>query len=121
MVHRAAMGDLAPIVQTAVTAELDIYGELSMGMNLSVTCAEDLPFIDDTTLARETARTFLGDMRVKEQRAACGEWMRGPAPPDVHRLVRSDVPVLLISGERDAVVPPVFAERVAKSFPTVCT
>jgi pimeloyl-ACP methyl ester carboxylesterase len=117
MVHRTAAGDLAPLVQTAITAELDIHRILSMGMNLSVTCAEDVPFIDDAMLARETAGTFLGDVRVKEQRAACGEWVRGPAPPDVHRLVRSSVPVLLISGERDAVVPPAFAERVATQLP----
>ncbi len=31
--------------------------------------------------------------------------------PDVHELVRSDVPVLLISGERDPVTPPELAEE----------
>ncbi len=117
LIHRAAAGDLAPLVETAIAAELNLTQGLSLGMLLSVTCAEQLPFIDDATLARETAHTFLGDLRVKEQRAACREWVRGAVAPDVHRLVHSNVPVLLISGNRDPVTPPEFGERVAKPLP----
>ncbi len=113
-IHRAAQGDLAPLVQIAINAEVTLMRALSMGMNLSVTCAEDVPFIDDATLARETANTFLGDLRVQEQRAACKVWVRGPVPRDVHELVHTDVPVLLLSGGRDSVTPPAFAERAAK-------
>jgi len=101
-------------LQTAIDAEIGLARGLSMGMNLSVTCAEDVPFIDDQTLARETANTFLGDLRVQEQRAACKLWPRGPVPPDVHELVHTGVPVLLLSGARDSVTPPAFAERAAK-------
>ena len=114
MIHRAAQGDLGPIMQMAVRGQVGVMTQLSMGTNLSVTCAEDVPFIDDNLLAKETAHTFLGDARVKEQRAACAVWVRGPVPRDVHELVRTDVPVLLLSGARDAVTPPEFAERAAK-------
>ena len=48
------------------------------------------------------------------QREACKVWVRGPVPSDVHELVHTDVPVLLLSGGRDAVTPPAFAERAAK-------
>ena len=88
-----------------------------MGMLLSVSCAETIPYIDDQTLAHETANTFLGDLRVQQQRAACKEWPRGPVPNDVHDLVQSQVPVLLISGARDAVTPPQFGDRVSKQLP----
>lgn len=117
MIHRAAKGDLAPLLQTFVTAQIHAMNSLAMGMNLSVTCSETIPYIDDATLARETAHTFLGDLRVKEQRAACKEWEHGPVPKDVHELVRSDIPVLLITGAHDPVTPPEFAERVAKGLP----
>jgi pimeloyl-ACP methyl ester carboxylesterase len=117
MIHRAASGDLAPMIEKGIEANLNLHKILSTGMNLSVTCAEDIPYIDDATLARETANTFLGDLRVQEQRAACREWVRGTVPSDVHQLVKSDVPVLLISGERDSVTPPSFAARVAKQLP----
>jgi len=116
-IHRAAQGDLAPLVQTAIDAEISLRRRLSMGMNLSVTCAENVPFIDDATLARETANTFMGDLRVKEQRAGCKAWVRGPVPADVHELVHFDAPVLLISGGRDSVTPPAFAERARKYMP----
>ena len=114
MIHHAASGDLAPMIERGITANLGLDAILSMGMNLSVTCSEDIPFIDDATLRRETANTFLGDLRVKDQRAACKEWVQAEVPPDVHQLVHSDVPVLLVSGARDSVTPPEYAERAAK-------
>jgi pimeloyl-ACP methyl ester carboxylesterase len=117
LIHRAASGDLAPLIQRAVSAEIEINSILAMGMLLSVTCAEQIPYIDDATLAHETANTFLGDLRVQEQRGACREWVRAPVPKDVHDLVHSQVPVLLISGARDAVTPPDFGDRVAKQLP----
>jgi len=117
LIHNAAAGDLAPLLQTAVNSELQLSKLLAMGMLLSVSCAETVPYIDDATLARETAHTFLGDRRVQEEREACREWPRGPVPKEVHELVHSDVPVLLLSGARDAVTPPSFADRVAKQLP----
>lgn len=116
-IHRAAQGDLAPILQIAINAQIALMRQLSMGMNLSVTCAEDVPFITDAMMAKETANTFLGDLRVQEQRAACKAWVRGPVPADVHELVRTNVPVLFLAGGRDSVTPPAFTERAAKFMP----
>ena len=115
LIHRAATGDRGPLEQRAIEAETALSA-LSIGLNLSVTCAEDIPFLDDATIARETAGTFLGDLRVQRQRAACREWVRGAVPPDVHEPVRSAVPVLLLSGGRDPVTPPSFAEHVAATL-----
>lgn len=117
MIHRAAAGNLGPIVQAAVDAQLALDRQLANGLLLSVSCAEHIPYITDEMAARETAGTFLGDLRIREQQAACAQWVRGQVPPDVHTPVRSNVPVLLISGNRDPVTPPSFAERVAKQLP----
>jgi pimeloyl-ACP methyl ester carboxylesterase len=117
MIHRAAGGDLSPIVQAAVDAEVALNNRLAMGLLLSVSCAEHLPYITAAMAARETAGTVLGDLRIKAQQAACAEWVRGEVPPDVHTLVRSDVPVLLMSGNRDPVTPPEFGDRVASQLP----
>ena len=35
-------------------------------------------------------------------------------PADTHELIRSDVPVLLLSGERDPVTPPEMAEQASR-------
>ena len=117
MIHRAAQGDLAPVVQAAVDAELELNAGLAMGMLLSVSCSEHLPFITPAMAARETAGTFLGELRIKEQQAACKEWVQAEVPPDSHTLVKSNVPVLLLSGNLDPVTPPSFADRVGKQLP----
>jgi pimeloyl-ACP methyl ester carboxylesterase len=115
LIHRAATGDRGPLEQRAIEAETAL-STLSIGLNLSVTCAEDIPFLDDASIVRETAGTFLGDLRVQRQRAACREWVRGVVPREVHEPVRSAVPVLLLSGGRDPVTPPAFAEHVAATL-----
>ena len=116
-VHQAYEGDMAQLVTLAVERRAALDSILSMGMNFSVTCAEDLPFIDAATTARETAGTMLGDYRVREQKRVCELWPRGSIPADAREPVRSDVPVLLFSGERDPVTPPEFGARVAKWLP----
>lgn len=115
----AARGDLAPLVQAAIERRLDLSigspGRLYyLGMNLSVTCAEDLPFITEEMIRKETAGTYLGEYRVRQQKAACEAWPRGKVPADIHEPVRSDVPVLLMSGERDPATPPEMAESASR-------
>ena len=113
-IHKAAQGDLAPLVQMSIERRLNIDEVLAMGMLFSVTCAEDLPFITEEMTLRETAGTFLGDYRIRQQKAACEVWPRGKVPADTHELIRSDVPVLLLSGERDPVTPPEMAEQASR-------
>jgi len=117
MVHRAAAGDLAPVAQAAIDANLTLDAGLAMGLLLSVSCAEHIPFITTEMAARETAGTFLGDLRIREQQAACAQWVQAEVPPDVHAPVRSQVPVLLMSGNLDPVTPPEFGDRVARWLP----
>lgn len=116
-IHQAYQGDMAQLVAIAIDRRAMIDRILAMGMDFSVTCAEDLPFIDDAAAARATAGTLLGDYRIREQQRVCADWPRGAIPADAHELVRSDAPVLLISGERDPVTPPEFGARVASRLP----
>jgi pimeloyl-ACP methyl ester carboxylesterase len=103
------------VAEMAIEQRLAIDDILAMGLNFSVTCAEDLPYITEQMIRENTPGTFLGDYRIRQQKAVCQLWPRGKVPADVHELVRSDVPVLLISGERDPVTPPEMAEQAALS------
>ncbi len=114
--HKAAQGDLAPLVQMAIERRLDITEALDMGMNFSVTCAEDLPYITEEMTREKTAGTYLGDYRIRQQKAVCEVWPRGKIPADYHERVRSDVPVLLISGERDPVTPPELGVEASRAM-----
>lgn len=116
-IHRAFLGDYRPLVESALQSRLDLDQAIDQGMWLSLTCAEDIPRIDQKTVGQETANTYLGDYRVRTQTEACKIWPRGKVSAQYYDLVRSDLPVLMISGERDPVTPPAFGDRVAKGFP----
>ena len=115
-VHHAFAGDLAPLVSTSIAQKKRLSLGLDDGMYLSVTCAEDIPFLDPGEVKRLTAGTLLGDYRVREQQAACALWPRAAIPAGLRTPLRSDIPALLVSGERDPVTPPEFGERVMKGL-----
>ena len=89
---------------------------LANGLYLSITCAEDVPFLPKDAEARDQG-TFLGSYRILEQRAACAEWPRGTVPPYRGEPVRSQVPVLITSGLLDPVTPPEHGDLVARTLP----
>ncbi len=115
--HQAFGGDYRPLVEAALGSRRGLEQALEEGMWLTLTCTEDIPRIDPAIVPRETANTYLGDYRVRTQTEACKIWPRGKVSESYWDLVRSDLPVLMISGERDPVTPPSFGERVARGFP----
>jgi pimeloyl-ACP methyl ester carboxylesterase len=114
-VHLAAQGDWKPL---ALTARLQgsFMDEQAEGFFQSVTCAEDVAFIRDEEIAAAVAGTFLGDFRVRRQKDACAGWPTRDLGPDVQSPVVSDVPVLLVSGERDPATPAANGERVVRTL-----
>jgi pimeloyl-ACP methyl ester carboxylesterase len=117
IVHRAAQSDYRELAGNAVELRALLQEELALGLLFSVTCAEDLSRIDPKEIPAATRDTFYGDDRVREQLAICGIWPHAPLPPGSGDLVHSQVPTLLLSGERDPVTPPADAALVAKGFP----
>jgi pimeloyl-ACP methyl ester carboxylesterase len=59
----------------------------------------------------------MGELRVSRDMLACREWPRGWVPKEYWTPVRSSVPALVMTGALDAVTPPRYGERVAKSLP----
>src|SRR5438445_656160 len=113
VVHQAYLGDLTSFVRTGIASNRGLRTILRLGFLLSVTCTEDVPRITSQDIERETAGTYPGDLRVREQQAACAEWPHGALPPGYGDPVRSDVPVFLLSGTVDPVSPPQFAAEAA--------
>jgi pimeloyl-ACP methyl ester carboxylesterase len=99
------LGELASLIiqyERGFTEGVDWF----TGMWLSVTCSEDVPFITNADVARETSGTVFGDYRVRTHREACRHWPRGALPDGYSEMVVSDAPVLIMSGEMDPVTPP---------------
>ena len=67
VIHRAFEGDFTPIADFLIRWRAN--GSFD-GLYLSITCAEDVPFIAADAAERDEP-TYLGSYRVREQRAAC--------------------------------------------------
>jgi pimeloyl-ACP methyl ester carboxylesterase len=113
VIHQAAGGDWEPLAERALFFRREIVGGGSNGLYLSITCAEDVPWIRPGEGEREAKGTFLGDYRLKQQRAACALWPRGVVSKDYLQPVRESAPVLLLTGQWDPATPPSSADAVA--------
>src|SRR5205823_4485614 len=115
IVHHAANGDFGPFLQLAIGPSIPDF--VADGMYLSVTCAEDVPFIKPEEAAKLTAGNPFGNYRVFQQTRACSMWPRGEIPADFLEPVSSNAPVLIFSGNMDPVTPPQRGEEVARYLP----
>jgi pimeloyl-ACP methyl ester carboxylesterase len=114
VINRAAQGNFGPLAEAALRYRRNIVATGSNGMYLSVTCAEDLPWIKEGVGERLAANTFLGDYRLRQQREACALWPRAKISTDYAKPVSSDVPVLILTGEWDPVTPPSNGDEAAR-------
>jgi pimeloyl-ACP methyl ester carboxylesterase len=116
LIHRAYEGDWQAIADGILASARGMHSELSVGVFFSVTCSEDIPFMREEDIERETRGTFLGDYRVRQQEAACQHWPRASLPDRYRAAVQSAVPTLFVSGDTDAATPLWFTQHVARGF-----
>jgi len=105
IIERAHDYDYSPLAELVETEARSAYLGTAMGLNLSVTCAEDIPFITESETARTSAGSFEGDMRIRAQQRACRIWNVGRVSAAFVQPVRSSAPVLMISGQDDPATP----------------
>jgi len=115
--HLAARGNFTPLAESAIAYRQRVVGASGGGLYLSITCAEDLPWIKPGEGETNVKNTFLGDYRLRQQREACRLWPRGEISKDYFSPTLSEVPTLLISGQWDPVTPPAYGEMAAKNLP----
>lgn len=116
VLNDASKGNYKLLAEAAILYRRLIVATGATGLYLSVTCAEDLPFIK-TTEGLNVDDTFLGSYRLRQQREACAEWPRGDVRKDYAELTRSNVPALIYSGQWDPVTPPEYGDRISKTLP----
>ncbi|HTV91737.1 MAG TPA: alpha/beta fold hydrolase, partial [Verrucomicrobiae bacterium] len=116
-IDRAAHGDTAPLATLINVVAVGLNEDLTNGAWFSYTCAEFMPFLDQQAVDYAAAHSFAGDLRIKEQRAACALWNVPAMPASFNDPVRSDAPVLMISGSDDPATPPKYGAAAAKYLP----
>ncbi|MGZ5031740.1 MAG: alpha/beta hydrolase [Usitatibacter sp.] len=115
-ISAAASGDFNPLLAQNLEFADDVSENLSIGMHLSVICAEDIPRITPADLER-LSRSFFGAALVNDFVRACSSWPKAKVPDDFYTPVSSDVPVLILSGGIDPATPPRHGDEVAKTLP----
>ncbi len=115
--HLASQGDFGPLGEAAINFRRRIVASGSNGLYLSITCAEDLPWIKAGEGEQRAANTFLGDYRLRQQREACALWPRASIPSDYSVPTKGDAPVLILTGEWDPVTPPANGDAAARYLP----
>jgi pimeloyl-ACP methyl ester carboxylesterase len=115
--ERAYSHDYGPLAELVEFATDNFGRQLDIGLNLSVTCAEDIPFITPADVTRTSAGTFEGDLRVRAQQHACAIWNVRPAPASFQDPVRTTAPVLMISGADDPTTPPRYGTEALAFMP----
>jgi len=86
---------------------------LNNALELSVTCAEDVPFMPSAT---NLTNSLFGDDLFDLMRARCELWDSVVVDASFKQPVQSDIPTLLLSGEYDPVTPPEFAEKAMQTL-----
>jgi len=89
---------------------------MSIGMQLSVICAEDAPKNTPDDLQKGSESTLFGKYVMSIQQQACAFWPRGTIDESFYEPVRSAIPTLVLSGEDDPVTPPTWGEQAASTL-----
>jgi pimeloyl-ACP methyl ester carboxylesterase len=91
----------------------------SEGMNLSVSCVEEIPFNSPAGVAAaivdvpESLQQFL-QPAIATTFAGCELWAVEPAGPLETEPVASDIPTLILVGDYDPATPPAYARQAAE-------
>lgn len=112
-IDAATHGDVGPLLGQQRLLTQDLSGDMNSGMAMSVICSEDA---DQLRERQEDADTVLGNALIDAVKAQCEVWPHGAMPEDFHSLLKSDKPVLILSGSRDPVTPPKYGAEILQGL-----
>ena len=117
IIEDAYRGNYVPLGGMVEAVTLSFPPILDTGANLSYACAEQLPFITQAMVVRTSANSFQGDTRVRAEQEACRIWNVRPVPASENAIVRTTLPILMISGTNDPTSPAIYAQEELRYLP----
>jgi pimeloyl-ACP methyl ester carboxylesterase len=112
-IDEALQGRYEPLLGQRKLITDSLSDQLTAGMSLSVSCAEDA----DLLQAREVdTKLLLGTTMIQYLQAACEVWPRGPRAARFHQPWKSDIPTLVLAGQYDPITPVRYGETVVKNL-----
>jgi pimeloyl-ACP methyl ester carboxylesterase len=108
-IDAAAHGDVGPLLGQSNLLSNDLSGDMNSGMSMSVICSEDADLLQPRP---QDQNTILGNHLIDSIKAQCDVWPHGTRPADFHAPLKSDKPILILSGQFDPVTPPRYGETI---------
>ncbi len=108
--HDARQGDPAPLVAQAGLLGSGAVEGMSLGLTLTVLCAEDLPRLPARAEATSPSLDRIGASAQLIFEQLCADWPRAEVDPSFYEPVELSIPTLLLSGGLDPVTPPRLGE-----------
>lgn len=112
LLARAEQDDFQGMLALAMVGE-GTADNMSVGMQLSVICAEDVPRIAPGETERASEGSLFGQRLLMAHVKACDFWPRGEVPAGYYEPVVSDAPALVLSGDVDPITPPSWGALVS--------
>lgn len=110
-----AHDNYAPLARNVRQTMDQVEGMMAFGMHNSVVCTEDAPFFSPTPdQLKEAKASYIGSSLLDQLKTVCEIWPQGRLDDEFKEPVKSDNPVLLMSGGADPITPPDYAEQVAR-------
>jgi pimeloyl-ACP methyl ester carboxylesterase len=116
---RLVAGDATPLMAIANSATGFNRETMFRGATFSSLCAEEMPRVSPEEAQRASAGSFARDSFYRSWAEGCAGWPVKPLPAGYGDPVKTDVPVLLLSGGIDPVTPPASANAVQAHLPRV--
>ncbi|WP_225737159.1 alpha/beta fold hydrolase [Dyella acidiphila] len=108
-IDAAAHGDVGPLLGQSKLLSSDLGGDMNSGMSMSVMCSEDADLLQPRP---QDQNAMLGNHLIDSIKAECDVWPHGSRPADFHTPLKSDKPILILSGELDPVTPPRYGQTI---------
>ncbi|MCF2858636.1 alpha/beta hydrolase [Pseudoalteromonas sp. SMS1] len=107
VIDSANQGNFNPLV--GLLGNENTFGAIAMGMHSAITCGEDWPnmSLEDKN---KYAESYFGRLMIESLDASCPVWQVEPVDKSFYQPLKTDTPVLLLSGGLDPATPPSWAE-----------
>lgn len=117
-INKILNNDLSSVKQQLQSVFQKPGGGIGTGMRLSVWCAEEYPFNSQEVITTETTKypSVEGLSPATYDKEVCEIWGVKKVADIENMAIKSDIPVLLISGEYDELTPVKWADAMGKNL-----
>jgi len=118
IIDSALQGDFRGF-SVILTMSEQVSGSISVGMHQTVLCAADVSQgrdLDSSVSDSSLSDSYLQLDVIAASQRICEYWPKGNLPDNYFEAVKSDKPVLMLSGSLDPVTPPRWAETAGETL-----